>query len=305
MTAAYLKEVGKIFGTTAVKLILISSHQQTVTGGYFDRSIRLERGDASEPLLGSSRTSASEDPITGLEQPVPLRHLLNFRVLIPVASYVCLASLHAGSNAIQPLFLAMPVNIGGLGLPSRNVGYILGTYGFANSMFQLVMLGRLVRRFGVKAVFVTSISAFIPIYSLSPIMNLLVRRNGFSYLIWVVLGCQLSASLVMELGYGAYPFTDNLSPGVYQAKFGLGCVYMYITAASPNKRSLGATNGLSQTLVSIGRILTPVMASSLLSFSIQYHILWGYAAYIALVFLTIGGIGLASKLPTTLNTNDY
>jgi hypothetical protein len=212
VTAAYLKEVGKFSGTLRWKLILIS-HRQTVTGGYFDRSIRLERGNASdsEPLLGSSRTSPSGNPITGFEQPVPLRHLLNLRVLIPVASYVCLASLHAGSNAIQPLFLAMPVNIGGLGLPSRNVGYILGTYGFANSLFQLVMLGRLVRRFGVKAVFVTSISAFIPIYSLSPIMNLLVRRNGFSYLIWVVLGCQLSASLVMELGYGAYPLTDNLS----------------------------------------------------------------------------------------------
>lgn len=132
-----------------------------------------------------------------------MRQLLNFRVLIPVACYVCLASLHAGSNAIQPLFLAMPVNIGGLSLPSRDVGYILGTYGIANSICQLLMLGRLVRRFGVKAVFVTSISAFIPIYALSPIMNILVRRNGFSSIVWVVLVCQLSASLVMELGYGA------------------------------------------------------------------------------------------------------
>lgn len=79
---------------------------------------------------------------------------------------------------------------------------------------------------------------------------------------------------------------------------------MYITAASPNKRSLGATNGLAQTLVSIGRIVTPVLASSLLSFSIQYHIAWGYAAYIMLVFLAIGGIGLASQLPNRLNSVD-
>jgi len=256
---------------------------ETVRGGYFNRVRTLRRGGDFEPLLGSSRSGT---PIMDVnEEPVPLRHLLNFRVLIPVTCYVCLASLHAGSNAIQPLFLAMPVNIGGLDLPPRNVGYILGTYGIANSICQLVMLGRLVRRFGVKAVFVTSISAFIPIYALSPIMNLLVRRNGFSSFVWVVLCCQLSASLVMELGYG--------------------CVYMYITAASPNKRSLGATNGLAQTLVSIGRILTPILASSLLSFSIQYHILWGYAAYIALIFLAIGGIGLASQLPTRLNSADY
>lgn len=80
---------------------------------------------------------------------------------------------------------------------------------------------------------------------------------------------------------------------------------MYITAASPNKRSLGATNGLAQTLVSIGRILTPAMANSLLAFSIQHNILWGYAAYVVLALLTIGGIGLASNLPTTLNSIGY
>ena len=229
-----------------------------------------------------------------------MRHLLNFRVLIPVACYIYLSSLHAGSNAIQPLFLAMSVNIGGLGLPSRDVGYILGTYGIVNGIFQLAMLGRLVRRFGVKAVFVTSISAFIPIYALSPVMNLLVRRDGFSYVVWVVLGCQLSASLVMELGYGASSARSQKF-----SEFGVGCIYMYITAASPNKRSLGATNGLAQTLVSIGRMLTPFLANSLLSFSIQYHIVWGYAAYIVLVFFAIGGIGLASQLPTKLNSVDH
>ena len=80
---------------------------------------------------------------------------------------------------------------------------------------------------------------------------------------------------------------------------------MYITAASPNKRSLGATNGLAQTLVSIGRILTPAIANSLLSFSIQHHILWGYATYMALIFLSVGGISLAYQLPATLNSIDY
>jgi len=255
---------------------------ETVTGGYFGHVTILRRdNEVSEPLLGSQTSeSTSGIPTTDNEEPVPLEQLLNLKILLPVTSYVYLASLQAASNAIQPLFLAMSVDIGGLGLTSRNVGYILGTYGFANGIFQVVMLGRLIRRFGVKVIFVTSISAFIPIYALSPIMNLLVRRNGFSYFVWVVLGFQILASLVMELGYG--------------------CIYIYITAASPNKRSLGATNGLALTLVSIGRMLVPAMANSLLAFSIQNQILWGYAVYIVLIFLTIGGIGLASKLPRTL-----
>ena len=86
-----------------------------------------------------------------------------------------------------------------------------------------------------------------------------------------------------------------------QLNFGIGCIYIFITAASPNKRSLGATNGLASTLVAMGRILAPAVASSLLAFSIQHEILWGYGVYIVLLFLTIGGIGLASKLPKTLN----
>lgn len=261
------------------------SLNETVSGGYFSQVTASRRDDSgvSEPLLGSSSRIPRSTDFN--EEPVPLKDLLNLRVLIPIASYVCLASLHAASNAIQPLFLAMPVDIGGLGLTPRNVGYILGTYGFASSIFQIVMLGRLVRRFGVKAIFVASVSAFIPIYTFSPVMNLLMRRSGFSCVVLVVLGIQLLASLMMELGYG--------------------CVYMYITAASPNKRSLGATNGLAQTLASMGRIVTPAIASSLLSFSIQHHILWGYAAYVALVFLTIGGISLALRLPTTLDSTDY
>ena len=57
---------------------------------------------------------------------MPLKSLLHLNVLIPLLNYVSLASLHAASNALQPLFLAMPVEIGGLGLPPRDVGYILG-----------------------------------------------------------------------------------------------------------------------------------------------------------------------------------
>ena len=155
-------------------------------------------------MLGSSRTSESTSgiPTTDNEEPVPLKQLLNLKILIPVTSYVYLASLQAASNAIQPLFLAMSVDIGGLGLTPRSVGYILGTYGLVNGIFQIVVLGRLIRRFGVKVIFITSISAFIPMWALSPIMNLLVRRNGFSHFVWVVLCSQLFASLVMELGYG-------------------------------------------------------------------------------------------------------
>ena len=158
--------------------------------------------EASEPLL---RTDvASQDiPEDLSKEPVPLQSLLRRKVLIPIMNYTSIAALHAAHNSIQPLFLAMPIQLGGLGLPPRQVGYILGIHGIMNSIFQTFMLGRLVHRFGVKSVFVTAIAAFVPMFTFSPLMNILVRGGGFSYVLWGMLGLQISFSLMTELGYGA------------------------------------------------------------------------------------------------------
>lgn len=74
---------------------------------------------------------------------------------------------------------------------------------------------------------------------------------------------------------------------------------MFINASAPNQLSLGAVNGLGQTLVSIGRLLVPALASSLLSFSIEHDVLGGhgYVVYATLLLATFGGILIALSLP--------
>ena len=180
------------------------SYQTVETSRFYERDG--SDSEASEPLLGTD--IASQDGSTAMSKdPVPLQSLLRRKVLIPIVNYVSISALHAAHNSIQPLFLAMPIQLGGLGLPPRQVGYILGTYGIANSICQTFMLGRLVHRFGVKSIFVTAVAAFLPIFTFSPLMNVLVRGGGFSYALWGMLGLQLSFSLVMELGYGALSHT--------------------------------------------------------------------------------------------------
>jgi hypothetical protein len=184
------------------------------SGRYYKKTASDIDTNDSQPLLGASSSSSSSSTLTyndGVDaqpqqndEPVPLQALFHPKVLIPILNYVCLAALHASSNAIQPLFLAMPVDIGGLGLPPRDVGFILGAYGIVNSLFQTFMLGRFVRRFGVKTVFVTGVAMFIPMFTFSPLMNLVVYDEGFSYVVWIMLGCQLSCSLLMELSYGTF-----------------------------------------------------------------------------------------------------
>lgn len=72
---------------------------------------------------------------------------------------------------------------------------------------------------------------------------------------------------------------------------------MYITTSAPNKHSLGATNGLSQTTVSISRAIGPALSTSLFSISVERNILGGYGVYALLSFVSVFALFLGDKLP--------
>ena len=72
---------------------------------------------------------------------------------------------------------------------------------------------------------------------------------------------------------------------------------MYVTASSPNRGSLGATNGLSQTTVSIARAIGPALSTSLFSLSVEHNYLGGYAVYLVFGILSILALLLAVRLP--------
>lgn len=75
---------------------------------------------------------------------------------------------------------------------------------------------------------------------------------------------------------------------------------MYITSSSPNRRSLGATNGLAQMTVSIARAIGPALSTSLFSYSVQHNILGGYGVYVPMIILSLFGLTFANLLPTHL-----
>ncbi|KAH9008113.1 hypothetical protein EDB84DRAFT_1281289, partial [Lactarius hengduanensis] len=74
-------------------------------------------------------------------------------------------------------------------------------------------------------------------------------------------------------------------------------IFMYISSAAPNKRSLGATNGIAQTVVSIQRAVGPAAATSLFAFSLDHNILGGNFAYIVLLAIVCVGVGISVQLP--------
>jgi len=72
---------------------------------------------------------------------------------------------------------------------------------------------------------------------------------------------------------------------------------MFITTAAPNKRSLGAVNGLAQTTVSIARAFGPALSTSLFAISVEHNLMGGYAVYLVFILLTGFALSIALCLP--------
>ncbi|PBL04236.1 MFS general substrate transporter [Armillaria gallica] len=213
-------------------------------------------------------------------EPVPLRGLLIFPVLISVANYVTLAFLNIAFNALFPLFLAMPPSIGGLGMPPSTIGYIMGVYGASTGIFQFFFFAKIVRGLGERRVFINGMLALPLMFALFPIISFC----GGTPWIWVGIACIIMLSIIMDMSYGA--------------------IFMFITASAPSKASLGATNGLSQTTASIARAIGPALATSLFSLSVEKNVLGGYGAYALFVVLSVLALSLAVKLPMEIWEED-
>ena len=77
----------------------------------------------------------------------------------------------------------------------------------------------------------------------------------------------------------------------------LGCSLVFLTAAAPNRRSLGAIHGLSQTIISIASFIAPALSTSLFSFSVERNLLGGYGVYAVFSFLSCFSVWVAMRLP--------
>ena len=74
-----------------------------------------------------------------------------------------------------------------------------------------------------------------------------------------------------------------------------GCSFIFITGATPDKRSIGAVNGIGQLSASIVRAIAPAGASSLFALSLDRNWLGGYAVYA--IFAVLSSLGMLVGIP--------
>ena len=231
------------------------------------------------------------------ENPLPLRALLVSRVLIAAGNYATLSLLDIAFRSVQPLFFATPTELGGLGLDPPRIGNILSVYGVVNGLFQILFFADLHDRFGSKAIFSVAMASSIPLILTFPLINALAQTQGLSWMVWSLVGVQLATATVMYMGYCEL-LSVSYKPALL-IDVSIACVFMYIAAASPNRASLGATNGIAQLLVSIMRAIGPASTTSMFSISIKTpeH---AWFVYYYLLSLACVGIGASLLLPRKL-----
>ena len=234
--------------------------------------------------------------------PLPLRQILVWPVIISVANYLTLAFLNIMLVALLPLFFATSVEIGGLGLSPPIIGYLWGGYGAATGIFSVLFFAKILRYIGEKRVFFFGMISFVPIFILMPITSICARMWGVGPLVWSLVMLQLSMMVLTDMSYGESKslFKFDVCPHDFQ-----GSIIMYVTASAPNKRSLGATNGLSQTTASIVRAVGPALSTSLFSYSVQHNILGGYGVYMLMTTLSLFALIIATFLPAQLWGDNY
>lgn len=232
-------------------------------------------GHTKPPQLDRSNSDAVQDSPDN-SKPLPLSALMTPHVLIVILNYGTLALFDIALRSLIPVFYATPVNMGGLGLDPPRIGNILSIFGIANGLFQVFLFARLHDRFGTKVVYTCGIATSVPIIIAFPIINVLSQTYGIGAMVWLAVALQLIISTLLNMCFA--------------------CAAIYIAAASPNRASLGAVNGLAQTVAALVRIIGPASAMSMFSFSLRDPN-YAWAVYYFMMMLALLAVGVSFLLP--------
>ena len=150
------------------------------------------------PKRRISAPSSSICPYEERSEPLPLKELLTYPVVLSVFNYASVAFMDVMFISLLPLFMAMPIELGGLGFTPMAIGYVLGTLGVWSGLFSMLFSGRLLRRFGERKMFIMGMLGFTVNFTMFPLINIVAHRTGVTWVVWCLLTFSLSLVPVMD-----------------------------------------------------------------------------------------------------------
>ena len=135
---------------------------------------------------------------------MPLGKLLTYPIVLSISNHIALSLMDMIFISLLPLFVAMPVELGGLGFTPMAIGYVLGILGVWRGLFAILFLARLIRRFGERQAFIVGMLAFNVNFIMLPLINIAARRTGVTWIVWCLLTFCLSLTPMIDMCWGKF-----------------------------------------------------------------------------------------------------
>lgn len=174
----------------------------------------------------------------------------NRNTLLLLGTYLVFQLSNISFNVLYPIFAFAPAPLG-RDIPAREIGISLSAVGAVSILFQVCAFGRLKVKIGDKTTYRLGLGLLaiallaMPFVAYRSFPSLLGSWSG-EVAMWIQITLILLMKTVGTVG-------------------GLTSALLLITNSSPSAGSLGALNGLAQTLSAAGRAVGPVVAGGLFS----------------------------------------
>jgi len=162
----------------------------------------------SDTTAAGTTTSASDVPEV---KTLPFRDLLIPRVVVATCAYAAVALIEISFRAVQPVFYATPINMGGLGLDTPEIGIILAVLGILNGTLQALFFVRLHSWLGGRNLYLFSVFSCFPMLALFPVISSTAKVQGLSYFVHFLVGLQLLLFVILYSAYGAHDHQGKMN----------------------------------------------------------------------------------------------
>jgi MFS family permease len=178
------------------------------------------------------------------------KDILNRDVLLLLATYLVFQLSNISFNSLYPTFAFSPAPMG-RDIKSSSIGVSLSLAGVVTIIFQVFIFGKLIERMGNKTTYRVGLGMFAAGMFLTPLVGYKTDPPLFG--LW-------SGHVWMWLELGAILLLKTIA-----SVAGLTSALLLITNSANSDGTLGALNGLAQTLSAAGRAIGPVASGGLFS----------------------------------------
>ena len=181
------------------------------------RSIYWAVGASPNRKTKKSPATIEDSPVNPDEIPLSFCELLLALVPLACGSYASFTILNISFRTVLPVHLATSINMGGLGLDPPAIGTILALMEVLGGILQLLFFAPLHNWLGGKALFLATISLFIPIAALFPTTNHVTQVYGMTHFAWFLVVLQIffltcTSLTISKLSLVSWPSTEWFKP---------------------------------------------------------------------------------------------